>query len=172
MTQLGGGGVLKSRFLAHMKKVKVERYILRSSLMHMLPNAPNRGPRKIQKIVQKCTKMDFLTPKCVKEPPKPPAHKSSSSMRVAREIGLSKGQNWSPWRPLENCQNGNFFPKNSQKWTFWPLNVPQTSWNILHKTAPVLCSMHAKSDGQNVQIEARGGHLKIDRIFWKCKILA
>ena len=50
MTQLGGGGVLKSRFLAHMKKVKVERYILRSSLMHMFPNAPNRGPRKIQKI--------------------------------------------------------------------------------------------------------------------------
>ena len=86
--------------------------------MHMFPNAHNRGPRKIQKIVQKCTKTDFLTPKCVKEPPKPPAPKSSSSMRVAREIGLSKGQNWSPWRPLENCQNGNFFPKNSQKWTF------------------------------------------------------
>ena len=41
--------------------------------MHMFPNAHNRGPRKIQKIVQKCTKMDFLTPKCVKEPPKPPA---------------------------------------------------------------------------------------------------
>ena len=61
--------------------------------MHMPTNAPNRGPRKIQKIVQKCTKMDFLTPKCVKEPPKPPAPKSSSSMRVAREIGLSKGQN-------------------------------------------------------------------------------
>ena len=61
--------------------------------MHMLPNAPNRGPRKIQKIVQKCTKMDFLTPKCVKEPPKPPAPKSSSSMSVARKIRLSKGQN-------------------------------------------------------------------------------
>ena len=86
--------------------------------MHMLPNAPNREPRKIPKIVQKCTKLNFLTPKYVKEPPKPPAPKSSSSMRVAREIGLSKGQNWSPWRPLENCQNGNFFPKNSQKWTF------------------------------------------------------
>ena len=128
-----------------------------------------QGAKKNQK---DCPKMHFLTPKCIKEPPKPPAPKSSSSMRVAREIGLSKGQNWSPGRPLENCQNCNFFPKNSQKWTFWPLNVPQTSRNVLRKTVPVLCSVHAKSDGQNVQIEARGGHLKIDRIFWKCKILA
>ena len=61
--------------------------------MYMNPNAPNRGLRKIQKIIKNCTFLDFLTPKCVQYPPKHLAHTSPSSKPRAREIGLSKGPN-------------------------------------------------------------------------------
>ena len=74
-------------------KDKVVRHMLVSCFMISNPKAQQKLARKIKKMVQNCTKMDFLTPKCVKEPLKPPAPKSSSSMPVACEIGLSKGQN-------------------------------------------------------------------------------
>ena len=58
-----------------------------------------------------------------------------------------------------------FFSKNPLFWTFWPLNVPQTSQNVFCFKIPVPWPMHTKSDCQKVQIEAGGGHSKIDKII-------
>ena len=57
-------------------KDKVVRHMLVSCFMRSYQKAQQKLARKIKKMVQNCTKMDFLTPKCVKEPPKPPAPKS------------------------------------------------------------------------------------------------
>ena len=60
--------------------------------MYMNPNAPNRGLRKIQKIVKNCTFLDFLTPKCVQYPPKRGAHTCPSSMTEHAKSDCQKVQ--------------------------------------------------------------------------------
>ena len=58
---------------------------------------------------------------------------------------------WSKWP---------FFPKNPLFWTFWPLNVPKTSRNVLFFKIPVAWTMYVKTKCQKAQIQAGG-------CFWK-----
>ena len=61
--------------------------------------------KKLSFFPKNFTKMDFLTSKCTQNLPKQLAPNCPSFRLRACEIGWSKGQNWSWWRPLENCQN-------------------------------------------------------------------
>ena len=71
-----------------MMKDKVVRHMLVSCFMRSYPKAQHKLARKIKKMVQNCTKMDFLTPKCAQNLPKHPAQNCPSSVAPAREIGL------------------------------------------------------------------------------------
>ena len=69
-------------------KDKVVRHMLVSCFMRSNPKAQQKLARKIKKMVQNCTKMDFLTPKCAQNLLKHPAQNCPSSVAPAREIGL------------------------------------------------------------------------------------
>ena len=145
VTQLGGAIFLALKWVYDESKI-FEVHVGELCDMFKVFCAPHIGPKKSKKTVKICTFLDFLTPKCVQYPLKHGAHTCPSSMTRAREIGLSKGSNWSRWWPLENGQNDHFFPKNPLFWTFWPLNVPQTSQNVSFFKIPVLWPVHAKSE--------------------------
>ena len=69
-------------------KDKVVRHMLVSCFMRSYQKAQQKLARKIKKMVQNCTKMDFLTPKCALNLTKHPAQNCPSSVAQAREIGL------------------------------------------------------------------------------------
>ena len=84
---------------------------------------------------QKFTFLVFLNRKCAKDLPKCLVFQNPSSLARAREIGLSKGSNWSHWWPLENWQNCHFFNNFCSlvcKWSEIVLTTPERSFLLVH----------------------------------------